>query len=117
MNVGRYRIYPGWLRRELSPTGVLTKAYGTGYKMTLVASDESIAAGCDPSEFWRRVNAALSLLWIRRWGFGLGAIPELFKHACKPVVYIHGIATWPSRWRRFSAACCASRSWSPCMAG
>lgn len=80
---------------------VLTKAWAEqGYKMALVASDESIAGRLHPEQvrLGEQVDVSLYRCYgFRRWGFGLGAIPELFKlclHA--PVIYIHGIATWPS---------------------
>ena len=80
---------------------VLTKAWAErGHQMTLVASDESIAGRLRPEQV--RLGEQVDV-WLyhcygfRRWGFGLGAIPELFKLCLQaPVVYIHGIATWPS---------------------
>lgn len=81
--------------------GVLSKAWAErGHKMTLVASDESIAGRLLPEEvqLGEQVDVKLySCYGFRRWGFGLGAIPMLFKLCLKaPAVYIHGIATWPS---------------------
>jgi glycosyltransferase involved in cell wall biosynthesis len=81
--------------------GVLTKAWAErGYKMALVASDESIAGRLRPEQvrLGEQVDVRLYRCYgFRRWGFGLGAIPELFKLCLQaPVVYIHGIATWPS---------------------
>jgi glycosyltransferase involved in cell wall biosynthesis len=80
---------------------VLSKAWAErGHKMVLVASDESINGRLHPEQvqLGEQVDVRLYQCYgFRRWGFGLGAIPELFKlclHA--PVVYIHGIATWPS---------------------
>ena len=80
---------------------VLTKAWAEqGHKMVLVASDESIAGRlqAEDVQLGEQVEVRLYRCYgFRRWGFGLGAIPELFK-LCRqsPVVYIHGIATWPS---------------------
>lgn len=80
---------------------VLTKAWAErGHKMVLIASDESIAGRLRPEQvrLGEQVDVRLYRCYgFRRWGFGLGAIPELFKLCRKvPVVYIHGIATWPS---------------------
>lgn len=81
--------------------GVLTRAWAKlGHELTVVASDESIAGRLrleDANRFGHRVDVRLYRCYgFRRWGFGLGAIPELFR-LCReaPVVYIHGIATWP----------------------
>ncbi|MGZ8928134.1 MAG: glycosyltransferase family 4 protein, partial [Methylobacter sp.] len=80
---------------------VLTKAWVEGgHKMALVASDESIDGRLRPEQvcLGEQVDVRLYRCYgFRRWGFGLGAIPELFK-LCRdaPVIYIHGIATWPS---------------------
>lgn len=81
--------------------GVLTKAWAEwGHKMVLVASDESIAGRLRPEQvcLGEQVDVRLYRCYgFRRWGFGLGAVPELFKLCLQaPVVYIHGIATWPS---------------------
>jgi len=81
--------------------GVLTKAWAErGHKMLLIASDESIAGRLRPEQvrLGEQVDVRLYRCYgFRRWGFGLGAIPELFKLCLQaPVVYIHGIATWPS---------------------
>ena len=81
--------------------GVLTKAWAEkGHKMAVVASDESIAGRLQPEQvsLGKQVDVRLyGCYGFRRWGFGLGAIPELFKLCLQaPVVYIHGIATWPS---------------------
>jgi glycosyltransferase involved in cell wall biosynthesis len=80
---------------------VLTKAWAEqGHKMVLVASDESMAGRMRPEQvcLGEQVNVRLYHCYgLRRWGFGLGAIPKLFKLCMQaPVVYIHGIATWPS---------------------
>lgn len=81
--------------------GVLTKAWAErGHKMVLIASDESIAGSLRPEQvcLGEQVDVRLYRCYgFRRWGFGLGAVPELFKLCLQaPVVYIHGIATWPS---------------------
>jgi len=80
---------------------VLTKAWAErGHQMTLVASDESISGRLRPEQvcLGEQVDVRLYRCYgFRRWGFGLGAVPELFKLCLQaPVVYIHGIATWPS---------------------
>jgi len=80
---------------------VLTRAWAQrGHKMRLVASDESINGHLRPEhvKLGEQVTVRLySCYGFRRWGFGLGAVPELFKLCLRaPVVYIHGIATWPS---------------------
>jgi len=80
---------------------VLTKAWAErGHRMALVSSDESIDGRLRPEQvrLGEQVEVDLYRCYgFRRWGFGLGAIPALFK-LCRraPVVYIHGIATWPS---------------------
>ncbi|MDD2659425.1 MAG: glycosyltransferase family 4 protein [Methylococcales bacterium] len=81
--------------------GVLTKAWAErGHKMVIVASDESIAGRLRPEQVSldEQVEVRLYRCYgLRRWGFGLGAISELFTLCFRaPVVYIHGIATWPS---------------------
>lgn len=81
--------------------GVLTKAWAErGHQMLLVASDESIDGRMRSEQvrLGEQVEVRLYRCYgFRRWGFGLGAIPELFKLCSRaPVVYIHGIATWPS---------------------
>jgi glycosyltransferase involved in cell wall biosynthesis len=80
---------------------VLTKAWAErGHKMALVSSDESIDGPlrAEQVKLGEQVDVQLySCYGFRRWGFGLGAIPKLFKLCLRsPVVYIHGIATWPS---------------------
>ena len=80
---------------------VLTRAWAErDHKMVLVASDESIAGRLRPEQvrLGEQVEVRLYRCYgFRRWGFGLGAIPKLFKLCLQaPVVYIHGIATWPS---------------------
>jgi glycosyltransferase involved in cell wall biosynthesis len=80
---------------------VLTKAWAElGYKMALVASDESTAGRLRPEQvrLGEQVDVRLYRCYgFRRWGFGLGAVPELFNLCLRSqVVYIHGIATWPS---------------------
>jgi len=80
---------------------VLTKAWAErGHKMALVASDESIDGRlrADDVQLGGQVEVQLYHCYgFRRWGFGLGAIPKLIKLCLRsPVVYIHGIATWPS---------------------
>ena len=81
--------------------GVLTKAWAeSGRDMTLLSSDESIDGCLKPEDvkLGATVNVELYRSYgFKRWGFGLGAIPKLFKLClAAPVVYIHGIATWPS---------------------
>ncbi|MDD1620195.1 MAG: glycosyltransferase family 4 protein [Methylococcaceae bacterium] len=81
--------------------GVLTKAWAErGHKMVLVASDESITGRLRPEDvqLGEQVEVRLYRCYgFRRWGFGLGAIPALFDLCLRaPMVYIHGIATWPS---------------------
>jgi len=80
---------------------ILTKAWAElGHKIMLVAGDESISGRLRPSDVSLGENVEVSLYHcygFRRWGFGLGAIPQIFGLCQKaPVVYIHGIATWPS---------------------
>ncbi len=80
---------------------VLTKAWAErGHEMVLVASDESIDGRLQAEQviLGEQVKVRLYHCYgFRRWGFGLGAIAKLFT-LCQqaPVVYIHGIATWPS---------------------
>lgn len=81
--------------------GVLTKAWAeSGHDLALLASDESIDGRLRPQDV--NLGAAVDVSLYRsygfkRWGFGLGAIPRLFKLCLQaPVVYIHGIATWPA---------------------
>jgi glycosyltransferase involved in cell wall biosynthesis len=80
--------------------GVLTKAWtDLGHSVKIVSSDESIDGKLkkEDVELGQQVEVELySCYGFRRWGFGFGAIPKLFS-LCKnaPVVYIHGIATWP----------------------
>ena len=80
---------------------ILTKAWAErGRKSTLVAADESIDGRLRPEDVRLGENVEVRLYrcyGFRRWGFGLGAIPKVFELCLKaPVVYIHGIATWPS---------------------
>jgi glycosyltransferase involved in cell wall biosynthesis len=80
---------------------VLTKAWAErGHKMAVVSSDESIDGRLSPEQIQLGEQVKVDLYHcygFRRWGFGLGAIPALFKLCLRaPVVYIHGIATWPS---------------------
>lgn len=80
---------------------VLSKAWAErGHRQVLVAADESID-GRLKAEDVKLGEAVTTQLYhcygFRRWGFGLGAIPALFKLSLRaPVMYIHGIATWPS---------------------
>jgi glycosyltransferase involved in cell wall biosynthesis len=81
--------------------GVLTKAWAErGRKIVLVASDESTSGRLRSEDvrFGEQVEVRLYRCYgFRRWGFGLGAIPALFNLCLSaPMVYIHGIATWPS---------------------
>ncbi|ESS73677.1 glycosyl transferase group 1 [Methyloglobulus morosus KoM1] len=80
---------------------VLTKAWAErGHKMVLVASDESIAGRLrvEDVKLGKQVDVKLYRCYgFRRWGFGLGAIPMILRLCLRmPVIYIHGIATWPS---------------------
>jgi glycosyltransferase involved in cell wall biosynthesis len=80
---------------------VLTKAWAErGLKMALVSSDESIEGRLQAEQvkLGDQVEVRLYRSYgFKRWGFGLGAIPMLFKLCLEaPVIYIHGIATWPS---------------------
>lgn len=80
--------------------GILTRAWSEqGRKITVVASDESIDRKLTPEMVEMGKNTDVRLYHsygFKRWGFGLGAIPSIFR-VCKesPAVYIHGIATWP----------------------
>lgn len=81
--------------------GVLTKAWAeSGHALALVASDESIDGPLRTADVQVGDGVDVRLYQaygFRRWGFGLGAIPEILKLCLEaPVVYIHGIATWPS---------------------
>jgi glycosyltransferase involved in cell wall biosynthesis len=78
----------------------LTKAWAeVGHQIRLVVSDESIDDRLNSEDIKLGDNVEVDLYrcsWFRRWGFGFGAIPAIFKLCLKaPVVYIHGIATWP----------------------
>ena len=80
---------------------VLTKAWAErGHNIVLVASDESIDGRLKPEDVQLGEQVTVKLYrcyGFKRWGFGLGAIPMLFKLCLQaPVIYIHGIATWPS---------------------
>ena len=80
---------------------VLTKAWAErGHKMVLLASDESIAGRLrvEDVQLGKQVKVRLYRCYgFRRWGFGLGAIPMILRLCLQmPVIYIHGIATWPS---------------------
>ncbi|MDD5034715.1 MAG: glycosyltransferase, partial [Methylococcaceae bacterium] len=81
--------------------GVLTRAWAErGRRIALVAADESLDGRLRPEDvqLGKAVEVTLYRCYgFRRWGFGLGAIPKLFALCRKaPVVYIHGIATWPA---------------------
>lgn len=80
--------------------GILTRAWASqGHRVTVVASDESIGGRLKPQDVemgeGNPIRLYRSHLW-RRWGFGLGAIPAIWR-LCREsdAVYIHGIATWP----------------------
>jgi glycosyltransferase involved in cell wall biosynthesis len=81
--------------------GVLSKAWAeSGHRLALVASDESLAGPliAEQVDVGENVDVRLYRCYgLRRWGFGLGAIPKIWQ-LCRqaPVVYIHGIATWPA---------------------
>jgi glycosyltransferase involved in cell wall biosynthesis len=68
--------------------------------MLLVASDESMTGRLNSQDVQLGKEVAVKLYrcyGFRRWGFGLGAIPKLFQLCShSSVLYIHGIATWPS---------------------
>lgn len=81
--------------------GVLTKAWAErGRKISVVASDETLGGRLRAEDVRLGDSVKVNLYrcyGFKRWGFGLGAIPALFKLLFEaPVVYIHGIATWPS---------------------
>jgi glycosyltransferase involved in cell wall biosynthesis len=81
--------------------GVLTKAWAErGHNMALVAADESIDGRlrAEDVKLGKQVDVRLYRCYgFRRWGFGLGAISQIFKLCWQaPRLYIHGIATWPS---------------------
>lgn len=81
--------------------GVLTKAWAEmGLEMALVSSDESIDGRLKPADVKLGASVDVDLYrcyGFRRWGFGLGAIPSLLRLCWQaPLVYIHGVATWPS---------------------
>jgi len=81
--------------------GVLTKAWAEmGHQLALVSSDESIDGRLDAEDvkLGSTVDVRLYRSYgFKRWGFGLGAIPKILKLCLQaPVIYIHGIATWPS---------------------
>ncbi len=80
---------------------VLTKAWAErGHKLTLLASDESTDGRLRLEQVQLGATVEVKLYrcyGFRRWGFGFGAIPLLLDLCLRsPVVYIHGIATWPS---------------------
>lgn len=80
--------------------GILTRAWAAeGRRITVVASDESLGGRLRPEDVEMGENTEVWLYrcyGFRRWGFGLGALPAIFR-LCReaPLVYIHGIATWP----------------------
>ena len=81
--------------------GILTRAWSElGHRIALVASSESTDGRlrAEQVRVGERVQVELYRSYgFKRWGFGLGAIPKLIRLCWKaPVVYIHGIATWPS---------------------
>jgi glycosyltransferase involved in cell wall biosynthesis len=83
------------------PVGVLTKAWAErGRQVVVVAADASNAGRLRPEDVQLGDGVEVRLYrchGFHRWGFGFGAIPEIFKLCLQaPVVYIHGIATWPS---------------------
>ncbi|AEF99833.1 glycosyltransferase family 4 protein [Methylomonas methanica] len=92
--------------------GVLTKAWvKSGHKLALVAADESIDGRLrvEDVDVGTGVDVRLYRCYgFRRWGFGLGAIPKILNLCLQaPVVYIHGIATWPATLA--ALFCCALR--------
>ncbi len=69
-------------------------------KIVLCASDASTTGRISPSQVLPQSDVHVKLFrsyWLRRWGFGLGAVPQLIS-ACMASrhVYISGITTWPS---------------------
>lgn len=80
---------------------VLSKAWAAqGHRQVLVAADESLDGRLQATDVKLGDPVEVRLYHcygFRRWGFGLGAITKLFRLCLQaPVVYIHGIATWPS---------------------
>jgi glycosyltransferase involved in cell wall biosynthesis len=80
---------------------VVTRCWAEqGRKILLSASDGSTDGRLRPEDvqLGKSVHVILyHTYWFRRWGFGLGAIPDLFSLCFRSrVIYIHGIATWPS---------------------
>lgn len=110
-SAGTYRYDVGVVSTHIPPAlgyggvpvtaGVLTKAWARlGKRIALVASDESTAGRLKPADVRLGETVAVDLYHcygFRRWGFGLEAIPKLWR-LCRavPLVYIHGIATWPT---------------------
>ncbi|NJD07877.1 MAG: glycosyltransferase family 4 protein [Methylococcaceae bacterium] len=80
--------------------GILTRAWASqGHRVTVVASDESIAGRLQPQDVEMGAGNEIRLYrsqLFRRWGFGVGAIPAILR-LCREsdAIYIHGIATWP----------------------
>jgi glycosyltransferase involved in cell wall biosynthesis len=80
--------------------GILTRAWASqGRNLQVVASSESVGGRLRPEEVEMGKGTEVTLYpsyGFRRWGFGLGAIPALWR-LCRETdaVYIHGIATWP----------------------
>ena len=79
---------------------VLTKEWAKrGHRILLCASDESVGGRLKPQDVRLGDSVEVRLYrcyGFRRWGFGLGAIPELLRLCWKAdAVYIHGIANWP----------------------
>jgi len=79
---------------------VLIREWEKNGKEISVCSSDASAEGTLNSEdvqFGKNVKVRLyHSYWFRRWAFGLGAIPAIYK-TCKKVdfVYINGNATWP----------------------
>jgi glycosyltransferase involved in cell wall biosynthesis len=69
-------------------------------KLAVCATNASSCRGISAKDVQLGENVNVYLYhsyWFPRWGFGLGAIPLLFRLCNQSkIVYIHGIATWPT---------------------
>ena len=80
----------------------------SGHSIILCTSDASMGGRLvvEDLAFHRRVSVRLyRAYWAKRWGFGLGALKQIFS-VCRQAkaVYVNGIATWPTT---VGALCCA----------